>query len=120
MRETLCHLFDRTEQVDPDRVKSIDKSPRVLLEMAYKPVVTPLMQLASDSGWDTIPGLEVLVGQGVYQVSSRLSGNADDAQEQRGLIRVQFKHWNGIFPPYNIARVCITLFYSVTPSEYTN
>ena len=69
MRETLCRLFDRTEEVDPDRVKSIEKSPRTLLEMAYKPVVTPLMRLASDSGWDTIPGLEVLVGQGVFQVS---------------------------------------------------
>jgi len=72
MRENLCHLFDRTEQVDPDRVKSIDKSPRVLLEMAYKPAVTPLMQLASDSGWETVPGLEVLVGQGVFQVSASL------------------------------------------------
>jgi len=72
MRENLCHLFDRTEQVDPDRVKSIDKSPRVLLEMAYKPAVTPLMQLASDSGWQTVPGLEVLVGQGVFQVSASL------------------------------------------------
>ncbi|ODM18599.1 Pentafunctional AROM polypeptide [Aspergillus cristatus] len=82
MRENLCHLFDRTEQVDPDRVKSIDKSPRVLLEMAYKPAVTPLMQLASDSGWETVSGLEVLVGQGVFQ----------------------FKHWTGISPPYNDAR----------------
>ena len=85
MRETLCHLFDRTEEADPDRVKSIDKSPRVLLEMAYKPTVTPLMQLASDSGWDTVPGLEALVGQGVFQ----------------------FKHWTDISPPYNDARVRI-------------
>ena len=85
MRETLCHLFDRTEEADPDRVKSIDKSPRVLLEMAYKPAVTPLMQLASDSGWDTVPGLEALVGQGVFQ----------------------FKHWTDISPPYNDARVRI-------------
>lgn len=77
MRETLCHLFDRTEEVDPDRVKSMDKSPRVLLEMAYRPVVTPLMQLASDSGWNTIPGLEVLVGQGVYQVSFVLSDSTE-------------------------------------------
>lgn len=72
MRENLCHLFDRTEELDPDRVKSIDKSPRVLLEMAYKPAVTPLMQLASDSGWDTVPGLEALVGQGIFQVSTPL------------------------------------------------
>lgn len=82
MRENLCHLFDRTEQVDPDHIKSINKSPRVLLEMAYKPAVTPLMQLANDSGWNTVPGLEVLVGQGVFQ----------------------FKHWTDISPPYNDAR----------------
>ena len=37
----------------------------VLLEMAYKPAVTELMQLAK--GWTTIPGLEVLAGQAFYQ-----------------------------------------------------
>lgn len=44
-------------------------APRVLLEMAYTPRHTPLMQLAEDSGWKTIPGLEVLTAQGWYQVS---------------------------------------------------
>jgi pentafunctional AROM polypeptide len=49
--------------------------PRVLLEMAYMPRHTPLMQLAEDAGWTTIPGLEVLTAQGWYQVrlSSPLS-----------------------------------------------
>jgi pentafunctional AROM polypeptide len=42
--------------------------PRVLLEMAYMPRHTPLMQLAEDAGWKTIPGLEVLAAQGWYQV----------------------------------------------------
>lgn len=42
---------------------------RVLLEMAYKPDVTPLMELATQKGWKTIPGREALVGQGVHQVS---------------------------------------------------
>ncbi|KAI4287661.1 MAG: hypothetical protein L6R35_003077, partial [Caloplaca aegaea] len=32
----------------------------VLLEMAYKPAVTPLMQLAQGRGWTTVKGLEVL------------------------------------------------------------
>jgi pentafunctional AROM polypeptide len=32
--------------------------------------VTSLMQLADNSGWKTVPGLEALVGQGVHQVSS--------------------------------------------------
>lgn len=47
---------------------------KVLLDMAYKPAVTPLMQLADDaqSGWVTIPGLEVLASQGWYQVSSHI------------------------------------------------
>ncbi|KAI2617372.1 Pentafunctional AroM protein [Hypoxylon sp. NC1633] len=40
---------------------------RVLLEMAYKPRRTPLMELAENSGWTTIPGLEVLASQGYYQ-----------------------------------------------------
>lgn len=41
--------------------------PRVVLEMAYKPRHTPLMALAEDSGWTTVPGLEVLCSQGFYQ-----------------------------------------------------
>lgn len=39
----------------------------ILLEMAYKPSVTALMNMARESGWVTIPGLEALVGQGMYQ-----------------------------------------------------
>lgn len=45
-----------------------DSQPLVLLEMAYKPSVTPLMSIAQEAGWKTIPGLEVLTAQGVYQV----------------------------------------------------
>lgn len=45
------------------------KMSRVLLEMAYKPQHTPLMGMAEDSGWRTVPGLEVLCSQGFYQVS---------------------------------------------------
>lgn len=41
---------------------------RILLEMAYKPRLTPLMGMAEDAGWVTIPGLEVLASQGFYQV----------------------------------------------------
>ncbi|KAI5457225.1 Shikimate dehydrogenase [Mariannaea sp. PMI_226] len=44
---------------------------RILLEMAYKPRHTPIMQLAESSGnWTTIPGLEVLASQGWYQFQS--------------------------------------------------
>jgi pentafunctional AROM polypeptide len=55
---------------------------KVLLEMAYKPAVTALMQLASTSGWRTVPGLEALVGQGIHQ----------------------FKLWTDIMPLYSVSR----------------
>ncbi|KAK1765577.1 Pentafunctional AroM protein [Phialemonium atrogriseum] len=59
---------------------------RVLLEMAYMPRQTPLMQLAEDAGWHTIPGLEVLSAQGWYQ----------------------FQLWTGITPLYSDARSAVT------------
>ncbi|KAF4446314.1 3-phosphoshikimate 1-carboxyvinyltransferase [Fusarium austroafricanum] len=59
---------------------------RVLLEMAYKPSHTPIMQLAEDAGnWATIPGLEVLASQGWYQ----------------------FELWTGITPLYKDARAAV-------------
>jgi pentafunctional AROM polypeptide len=48
--------------------KSNTTQQRTLLEMAYKPRQTALMQMAKDAGWVTIPGLEVLSAQGWYQV----------------------------------------------------
>jgi pentafunctional AROM polypeptide len=62
MREVLAALL-RHERSDTS-------SQRTLLEMAYKPRQTALMQMAQDAGWTTIPGLEVLSAQGWYQVSS--------------------------------------------------
>ncbi|XHG07077.1 hypothetical protein AWENTII_010239 [Aspergillus wentii] len=82
LRETLCHIVQQAQEADGDVLKAETKAPRVLLEMAYKPAVTALMQLVSDRGWHTIPGLETLVGQGVYQ----------------------FKYWNDISPLYSDAR----------------
>jgi pentafunctional AROM polypeptide len=61
MREILATLL-RHPNADTTR-------PRTLLEMAYKPSQTALMQMAKDAGWVTIPGLEVLSAQGWYQVS---------------------------------------------------
>ncbi|KAF7560708.1 hypothetical protein G7046_g3442 [Stylonectria norvegica] len=58
----------------------------VLLEMAYKPSHTPMMQLAKDAGnWRSIPGLEVLASQGWYQ----------------------FEIWTGITPLYKNARAAV-------------
>ncbi|KAF1809733.1 Pentafunctional AroM protein [Eremomyces bilateralis CBS 781.70] len=64
------------------KVEEVGKARRTLLEMAYKPPVTDLMKLAEKEGWNTINGLEVLVGQGVYQ----------------------FEYWTGIKPLYKEAR----------------
>ncbi|PKX93983.1 pentafunctional protein ARO1 [Aspergillus novofumigatus IBT 16806] len=85
MREILCHMFERAQEADADAARTIEGSPRVLLEMAYKPRVTALMQLAVDAGWTTIPGLEALIGQGVHQ----------------------FQHWTGIRPLYERARAIV-------------
>lgn len=60
-----------------------DGKQAILLEMAYKPAVTALMQLAADKGWKTVQGLEVLAGQGVGQ----------------------FELWTGIRPLLEHARV---------------
>ncbi len=80
VREILCSLLCRDGGVDGDgRVNGNGNEAgrkemgrghgqRTLLEMAYKPRVTALMQLAQDAGWVTVAGLEVLAGQGVYQV----------------------------------------------------
>ncbi|KAI6776933.1 hypothetical protein HG530_000878 [Fusarium avenaceum] len=63
-----------------------DHQRRVLLEMAYKPSHTPIMQLAEDAGnWTTVPGLEVLASQGWYQ----------------------FELWTGIAPLYKDARAAV-------------
>lgn len=42
-------------------------STAVLLEAAYKPALTPVMKLAKEFGWRTIPGRQMLVMQGVEQ-----------------------------------------------------
>ncbi|MCJ1381673.1 3-dehydroquinate dehydratase (3-dehydroquinase) [Xylographa soralifera] len=57
----------------------------ILLEMAYKPRTTALMKLATEVGWDTIPGLEALAGQGLFQ----------------------FQLWTGIMPLYRDARAAV-------------
>ncbi|OLN92009.1 Pentafunctional AROM polypeptide [Colletotrichum chlorophyti] len=67
------------------RRENAAEAPRVLLEMAYQPRHTPLMQLAEDAGWETIPGLEVLAAQGWYQ----------------------FQRWTGIIPQYQAARAAV-------------
>lgn len=76
MRELLSAIFNYRQE-SGSHVK------HVLLEMAYKPAVTPLMQMARDAGWVVVPGLEVLIGQGIRQ----------------------FELWTGLQPRYEDARV---------------
>ncbi|KAF2732285.1 Pentafunctional AroM protein [Polyplosphaeria fusca] len=91
IRENLISLFDRArdEQIEEGVEVPIGSLPpggkRILLEMAYKPAVTALIQLAKDAGWTTVNGLEVLVGQGVKQ----------------------FEYWTGIAPLYSVAREAV-------------
>jgi pentafunctional AROM polypeptide len=91
IRETLCTLFNRAakEPLPKEGEAPIGSAPpdgkRILLEMAYKPPVTALIQLAQDAGWKTVNGLEVLVGQGVYQ----------------------FDYWTGITALYDVAREAV-------------
>lgn len=59
----------------------------ILLEMAYRPSVTPLMEMARGFGWVTVAGLEVLAGQGVGQ----------------------FELWTGVRPLLGDARVSFFL-----------
>lgn len=56
---------------------------RVLSEMAYKPRHTPLMALAEEKGWKTVPGLEALTGQVCFP-----SGWARDIEKTNGACRV--------------------------------
>ncbi|KAI9783955.1 MAG: 3-dehydroquinate dehydratase (3-dehydroquinase) [Geoglossum umbratile] len=75
MREVLASIFRHPKAHQ-------HQQQRTLLEMAYRPRVTSLMQMAKDAGWLTIPGLEALAAQGFYQ----------------------FQLWTGITPLYEDAR----------------
>ncbi|KAF2267163.1 Pentafunctional AroM protein [Lojkania enalia] len=89
IRETVCALFEKAKDEKVADNAPIGSLPadgmRILLEMAYKPPITALIQLARDNGWKTVNGLEVLVGQGVYQ----------------------FQYWTGIKPLYEVARAAV-------------
>jgi len=86
VHEALQYIFHmgRSDEANQD---GSPEAAKVLLEMAYKPSVTPLMQLAQRAGWKTVPGLEVLAGQGMYQ----------------------FEAWMGITPSFEQAKVGQTL-----------
>lgn len=60
------------DQSPPEKVVSkiqevFKQNKSTLLEAAYKPAVTPIMEAATNAGWKTIPGRQMLVMQGVEQ-----------------------------------------------------
>ncbi|KAK7746624.1 3-dehydroquinate dehydratase (3-dehydroquinase) [Diatrype stigma] len=63
---SIRELMDTVLRQQPEQPAG--SPPRILLEMAYKPRRTALMELAESYGWVTLPGLEVLASQGYYQV----------------------------------------------------
>lgn len=83
MREILCTIFH--SDASSTELTAVGKKGKVLLEMAYKPAVTSLMQLAGNSGWETVAGLEALVGQGIHQ----------------------FRLWTGIVPLFSHCREAV-------------
>lgn len=93
MEEALQYLFHyQSSTTSPsdnehDRQAEEEKPLRVLLDMAYKPVITALLKMAAQEGWKTIPGSEVLAAQGIFQ----------------------FEYWTGIKPLLDEARVSFLL-----------
>ncbi len=71
---------------------------RIFLEMAYKPAVTPLMYMARQEGWITVPGIDVLAAQGMFQ----------------------FRFWTGIEPLFKAARVSFFFFFFFFDCLYIN
>lgn len=81
---------------------------RVLLEMAYGPRLTPVMQLALDAGrWTVIPGLEVLASQGWYQVSKNDCPCPPTHLPRLTQGEQKFDAWTGITPLYDDAREAV-------------
>ncbi|CAL3962417.1 unnamed protein product [Diplocarpon coronariae] len=85
MREILATLLRRPDAEAEAEAEAEAGTQKILLEMAYKPSLTALVQMAKDAGWETIPGLEVLSAQGWYQ----------------------FQQWTGITPSYGDARAAV-------------
>lgn len=74
VRRALEHIFETAATTAATGSPSPSPTPRVLLEMAYQPPQTPLMDMAQQAGWTAVPGREALIAQGMWQ----------------------FKYWTGI------------------------
>jgi pentafunctional AROM polypeptide len=76
---------------------------RVLTEMAYKPRHTPLMALAEEEGWKTVPGLEALTGQVSNRNPVHLMSDSADLYLSQGVKQFEL-FTGGIVPDYVQAR----------------
>ncbi|KAJ1969038.1 3-dehydroquinate dehydratase (3-dehydroquinase) [Dispira parvispora] len=65
--------------------------PGIALDMAYKPYRTPLLEAAEQHGWATIPGVEVLIDQGLHQ----------------------FRRWTNLPAPSEVMRTTVRKAYGV-------
>lgn len=54
-------------------------SPRIFLDMAYKPRMTPLLRMASALGWQDVGGVEAMIEQGLAQQRMWMMGSASVA-----------------------------------------
>lgn len=52
-------------------------TPRLFLDMAYKPRLTPLLQIAGALGWQPIGGIEAMIEQGLAQQRMWLKGSVE-------------------------------------------
>ena len=50
----------------------------VFLDMCYKPTWTSLLGIAKENGWQTVDGIEAMLGQGLAQISIWSGLNKDD------------------------------------------
>lgn len=82
LSSALLALINHFLDLKQDKSSTIEKT---LLDVAYKPYVTPLMEHAKSRGFKTIGGREMLILQGVQQ----------------------FDIWTGIMAPIEIARKAV-------------
>ena len=83
VREVLSHFLDKQKQQDRG----------ALLEMCYHPSPnTQISQLAGDSGWQVIGGLEAMIGQGLEQAKLWTGVTVDDKLREAARQAVRPKH----------------------------
>lgn len=54
-------------------------SPRIFLDMAYKPRMTPMLKIASALGWQDVGGVQAMIEQGLAQQRMWKVGSASVA-----------------------------------------